>query len=146
MKDQAAQVPDVQKRQIAEFLSGRPMGSDEAGDIKKMTNPCPANPPIDGSGRRSVLERLESRRQERTVSKRERSRNHRRSNPEPETEMGFRCSQSRRNALATDVASGRVFFGSDAGYIYSLDAKTGCVYWAFHADSGYAHRSNHRTD
>ena len=72
MKDQAAQVSDVQKRQIAEFLSGRPMGSDEAGDIKKMTNPCPANPPIDGSGGRSVLERLESRRQERTVSKRER--------------------------------------------------------------------------
>ena len=34
MKEQAAQVPDVQKRQIAEFLSGRPMGSDEAGDIK----------------------------------------------------------------------------------------------------------------
>src|SRR5215470_12931761 len=46
MKDQAAQVPDVQKRQIAEFLSGRPMGSDEAGDIKKMTNACSANPPM----------------------------------------------------------------------------------------------------
>src|SRR5437867_11495973 len=46
MKDQAAQIPDVQKRQIAEFVSGRPMGSDEAGDIKKMTNPCPTNPPM----------------------------------------------------------------------------------------------------
>src|SRR5262249_17278093 len=44
MKAQAAQVSDVQKRQIAEFLAARPMGSDEAGDIKKMTNPCPANP------------------------------------------------------------------------------------------------------
>src|SRR5262249_1731240 len=46
MKDQAAQIPDVQKRQIAEFLAARPMGSDEAGDIKKMTNPCPTNPPM----------------------------------------------------------------------------------------------------
>src|SRR5438093_1007327 len=44
MKDQAAPLQDVQKRQIAEFLAARPMGSDEAGDIKKMTNACPANP------------------------------------------------------------------------------------------------------
>jgi mono/diheme cytochrome c family protein len=29
MKDQAAPVSDVQKRQIAEFLAARPMGSDE---------------------------------------------------------------------------------------------------------------------
>src|SRR5262249_16233917 len=46
MKEQAAQVPDVQKRKIAEFLSGRPRGSDQAGDIKKMTNACRANPPM----------------------------------------------------------------------------------------------------
>src|SRR4029450_9129631 len=46
MKDQAAQISDVQKRQIAEFLAARPMGSDEAGDLRKMTNPCPANPPM----------------------------------------------------------------------------------------------------
>jgi mono/diheme cytochrome c family protein len=46
MKDQAAQIPDVQKQQIAEFLAARPMGSDEAGDIKKMTNACRANPPL----------------------------------------------------------------------------------------------------
>jgi polyvinyl alcohol dehydrogenase (cytochrome) len=34
------------------------------------------------------------------------------------------------------VASGRVFFGSDAAYLYSLDTKTGCVYWSFQADAG----------
>src|SRR5215470_18496998 len=44
MKDQAAQISDVQKRQIAEFLAARPMGSDEAGDIEKMTNACRTNP------------------------------------------------------------------------------------------------------
>ena len=29
------------------------------------------------------------------------------------------------------IASGRVFVGTDTGYVYSLDAKTGCVYWSF---------------
>src|SRR4029078_7167378 len=46
MKDQAAQIPDVQKRQIAEFLSGRPMGTDDGGAIGKISNPLPANPPM----------------------------------------------------------------------------------------------------
>ena len=31
------------------------------------------------------------------------------------------------------VASGRVFVGSDIGYVYSLDAKSGCVYWSYQA-------------
>jgi len=33
------------------------------------------------------------------------------------------------------VAAGRVFVSSDNGYIYSLDAATGCVYWSFHAEA-----------
>ena len=32
------------------------------------------------------------------------------------------------------VAFGRVFVGSDNGVVYSLDAKSGCVYWAYQAD------------
>ncbi len=32
------------------------------------------------------------------------------------------------------VAFGRVFVGNDDGVVYSLDAKTGCVYWAYQAD------------
>ena len=31
------------------------------------------------------------------------------------------------------VFGGRVFVSSDNGYVYSLDAATGCVYWSFHA-------------
>jgi polyvinyl alcohol dehydrogenase (cytochrome) len=34
------------------------------------------------------------------------------------------------------VVGGRVFVGSGAGAVYSLDAASGCVYWAYKADSG----------
>jgi polyvinyl alcohol dehydrogenase (cytochrome) len=32
------------------------------------------------------------------------------------------------------VAFGRVFIGNDNGVVYSLNAKTGCLYWAYQAD------------
>jgi polyvinyl alcohol dehydrogenase (cytochrome) len=31
------------------------------------------------------------------------------------------------------IVSGRVFVGSDIGYVYSLDASTGCIYWSYQA-------------
>jgi len=34
------------------------------------------------------------------------------------------------------VVGGRVFVGSQAGAVYSLDAKTGCIYWTFAAAAG----------
>jgi polyvinyl alcohol dehydrogenase (cytochrome) len=34
------------------------------------------------------------------------------------------------------IAAGRVFIGVDTGYVYSLDAAKGCVYWSYRALSG----------
>jgi len=34
------------------------------------------------------------------------------------------------------IAGGRVFVGSPNGYVYSLSAETGCVYWYFQAAAG----------
>jgi polyvinyl alcohol dehydrogenase (cytochrome) len=34
------------------------------------------------------------------------------------------------------VVGGRVFVGTDTGYIYSLDAATGCIYWSYRAGAG----------
>jgi polyvinyl alcohol dehydrogenase (cytochrome) len=136
MKDQAAQISDVQKRQIAEFLAARPMGSDEAGDIRKMSNPCPTNPamsdpsagpswngwsPSDKNARFQTAAAAGL-----TAAK----------VPTLKLKWAFGVPKAAEMHSQPTIAAGRVFFGSDAGYIYSLDAKTGCVYWAFHADSG----------
>ena len=32
------------------------------------------------------------------------------------------------------IAGGRVFVGSESGAVYSLDARTGCIYWIFEAE------------
>ena len=34
------------------------------------------------------------------------------------------------------VAGGRVFVGSESGDVFALNAKSGCIYWVFHARSG----------
>jgi polyvinyl alcohol dehydrogenase (cytochrome) len=136
MKEQAAQVSDVQKRQIAEFLSGRPMGSDEAGDLKKMSNPCAANPPMtdptsspswNGWSPSDKNARFQTASAAGITATQI---------PNLKLKWAFGVPKAAEMHSQPTIASGRVFFGSDAGYIYSLDAKTGCIYWAFHADSG----------
>jgi polyvinyl alcohol dehydrogenase (cytochrome) len=39
------------------------------------------------------------------------------------------------------VAGGRIFVGSVAGHVYSLDAKSGCIYWTYSAGQGAGVRS-----
>src|SRR6185436_558231 len=34
------------------------------------------------------------------------------------------------------IAGGRVYVGSDNGFVYALDAATGCVYWSFQSSGG----------
>ena len=43
---------------------------------------------------------------------------------------------ARRAVTQPTVFGGRVFVGSENGKVYSLDAKTGCTYWAFDAVRG----------
>src|SRR5580704_16520073 len=44
MVQQAAKLSDGDKRLIAEFFGGRPLGAADQGDAKNMTNHCAANP------------------------------------------------------------------------------------------------------
>ena len=40
------------------------------------------------------------------------------------------------NGAQPAVVGGRVYVGSRAGDVYSLDAKTGCIHWMFETDAG----------
>ncbi len=136
MKEQAKNLSDADKRAIAEFLAGRRLGASETGDAKAMANHCSANaairdvtsvPSWNGWGVDMANTRFQ-----------------------PASAAGLSAGQVSRLRLkwafgvpgATSmyqqptIVDGKVFFSSDNGYVYSLDAETGCVHWSFQAQSG----------
>ena len=125
-----AGLTDPQKRRLSEFMGGyRQIGSVEAANPKNFPNACPANPPMRdpaqgpawiGWGADTSNTRYQ-RTEDAGITKAD----------VPKLKLkwawGFPLGISAYNTPA--VVSGRVFTGSDVGWIYSLDAKTGCYYW-----------------
>ena len=131
----ATGISDGQKRSLAELLSGRPLGSSVSGQASAMKNQCTAKPafnPAAGprwSGWGADL--MNSRMQTAEGAGL-------RAAQVPGLQLkwafGFPNGSSAYGQPA--VAGGRVFVGSDNGFVYSLDAATGCVYWSFEAQAG----------
>jgi polyvinyl alcohol dehydrogenase (cytochrome) len=126
---------DLQKRQFAEFLSGRPMNS-VAGDSKTMTNKCASNPalanPANGPSWNGWSPRTSNARFQTAANAGLTAQQV----PSLKLKWAFGVPNATEMYSQPTVASGRVFFGSDAAWLYSLDAKTGCIYWSFGADAG----------
>jgi polyvinyl alcohol dehydrogenase (cytochrome) len=135
MQAQSAGLNDAQKKALAEFMAGRPMGSAQQGDAKNMPNQCTTNTPIADPARGSAWNGWGNGLANTRF--------------QPASTAGLTAAQVPRlklkwafgfptgvsaNAQPT-VVSGRVFVGSDNGFSYSLDAKTGCVYWSFQQGS-----------
>src|SRR6185369_9817281 len=51
MQAQGQGLTDAQKRGVAEFMSGRPLGSSRQGDAANMPNRCAANPALEDPAR-----------------------------------------------------------------------------------------------
>lgn len=132
MQTQAANLNDEQKRRLAEYMGGRPLGSAAMGDASQMPNRCapqampdPSKGPSwngwgddvhntrfqDAKGAGLTLAQIP--------------------NLKLKWAFGFPLGVSAFGQPS--VAAGRVFVGTDIGYVYSLDAKTGCVYWSYQA-------------
>jgi polyvinyl alcohol dehydrogenase (cytochrome) len=126
---------DLQKRQFAEFLSGRPMNS-AAGDSKSMTNKCASNPalvnPANGPAWNGWSPRASNARFQTAANAGLTAQQV----PSLKLKWAFGVPNATEMYSQPTIVSGRVFFGSDAAWLYSLDAKTGCIYWSFGADAG----------
>ncbi len=131
MKGQGSALTEDQRRMLATFMSGRPLGSEEQGDAKSMPNQCASNPPMtdpsaspewNGWGANTGNTRFQAGKAAGLT-------------PEQVPNLKLKWAFGYPTGLSAfgqpSVVSGRVFVGADTGYIYSLDAKTGCVYWSY---------------
>src|SRR5688572_24306360 len=133
MKTQAEGLNEMQIRRVAEFMSGRPVGSSGTGAASLMPNKCANNPTINnlnagwiGWGFDNGNTRFQPARGAGLTAAQV---------PNLKLKWAFGFPRGETSSSQPTVAGGRVFVGSDNGYIYSLDAATGCVYWSFEAGS-----------
>jgi polyvinyl alcohol dehydrogenase (cytochrome) len=135
MKANAEGLTDQQKRLIAEFITDRPLGSAVNGAASAMPNRCTAKPlgnPLTGrmwngwgvdEGNSRYQPAASARLSTEQVSK-----------LKLKWAFGFPNGSSAFGQPA--VVGGRIYVGSDNGFVYSLDAATGCVHWSFLASGG----------
>lgn len=136
MQTQSANLTDEQKRRLAEFMGGRPLGSAALGDASHMPNRCAADstmpdpskgPTWNGWGVDAQNTRFQSAEAAGLAVAQI-------PNLKLKWAFGFPLGVSAFGQPS--VAAGRVFVGSDTGYVYSLDMHTGCVHWSYQTKAG----------
>ena len=133
MAVQAEKLSDEEKIRVAEALSNRPLHAGEAGDANNMPNRCAANPPMsdpsagpawNGWGVDATNTRYQSAKGAGITADRV---------PHLKLKWAFGYPKGVSAWGQPAIASGRVFVSTDIGYVYSLDAVTGCVHWSYQA-------------
>lgn len=131
MRTEAANLTDEQKRRLAEYMGGRPLGSATVGDASQMPNRCPSEPKLPDPAAGAAwngwgVDVRNTRFQDAGAA-----------GLTPAQVAGLKLKWAFGFPLGVSafgqpsVAGGRVFVGSDIGYVYSLDMRTGCVYWSY---------------
>jgi polyvinyl alcohol dehydrogenase (cytochrome) len=135
MKPVGDTLTEEDRQRVAESLSGQLLGSAQAGDAGAMAHHCAHNATLrdvgtadwNGWGNGPENARFQ-----------------------PAPAAGLTAESVARLKLKwafgfpggtsafaqPSVVGGRVFVGSDIGFIYSLDATSGCIYWSYRAGAG----------
>jgi polyvinyl alcohol dehydrogenase (cytochrome) len=148
MVEQARSLTVDQRRQVAEFIAGRPLGASASGDASAMPNRCSATlgdhrltaaqlsgpmadpmkgPMWNGWGVDLGNSRFQTAAAAGLTADQV---------PKLKLKWAFGFPNASSMYGQASIAGGRVYVGADTGFVYSLDAKTGCVYWSFQAAGG----------
>jgi polyvinyl alcohol dehydrogenase (cytochrome) len=132
MRLQGSRLGGAERRAVAEYLSGKKIGIDVAG---ASAGRCPAQTKFDlragsawnGWGKDAANTRFQPTSQAGITAEQV---------PRLKLKWAFGYPDATSAWAQPSVAGGRVFVGSHNGTVYSLDAKTGCIYWTFGAGGG----------
>ena len=129
----AGSMTEFEKRVVSVYIGGRPLGASATGAATTMKNRCQANPAFDpaagaswsGWGAESGNTRFQ---QTPGLSAAD--------VPMLKLKWAFGFPMGNSAYGQPSLAGGRVFVGADTGFVYSLDAATGCIHWSFRASAG----------
>ena len=129
----AQALTEFQRRVVAVYVGGRPLGAADTGDASKMKNICqgtPAFEPFTGSewngwGADDANTRFQATPGLSAAD-----------TPKLTLKWAFGFPYGNSSYGQPSIVGGRVFVGSDTGFVYSLDARSGCVHWSFRASAG----------
>ncbi len=130
MKSVGDTLTEEDRRRVAESLAGQFLGSAQGGDVSTMPNRCASNPPlrdVEGSGWNGWGNGLANDRFQSAASAGLTAE----SVPRLKLKWAFGYPGGTSAYGQPTIVAGRVFVGTDTGYIYSLDAASGCVYWSY---------------
>ncbi len=134
MRTQAQDLSDAQKRDMAAYLGGRAPGLAENADARRMPNQCAGKPSFDASAPAwngwGVDDDNDRFQPGRTAGL----------TPEqvPALKLAWAFGFPGASVVygQPSVVGGRVLLGLDTGYVYAIDAATGCVHWSYAAEAG----------
>ena len=135
MKSVGDTLTEQDRRRVAESLAGQLLGSGQSGDMSTMPNRCTSNPPLheinddgwNGWGNGLANNRFQSSAAAGLTAA---------SVPHLQLKWAFGYPGGTSAYGQPTIVAGRVFVGTDTGYVYSLDAATGCIYWSYRTQAG----------
>lgn len=122
-----------QVKVLAVYVGGRPLGAAASGDAATMPNRCESRPPFtpftgsewNGWGGDAMNSRYQATPGLTAADA-----------PSLTLKWAFGFPSGNSAYGQPAVVGGRVFVGSDTGFVYALDATSGCVHWSFRAAAG----------